>query len=149
MDKLGKYVELNAQGVINIEEAVTMTELWRVIGYKIKDSSKNPPSKITIGTITEVYQGNMGKVSKKTSPIVFMPTEMKFKIENGLGGYGSRHIYALFLHHEKHWCNRLELNYDIDALTNWRYILFGLDSWEYDNDEWDVYYFEQLGDIML
>lgn len=38
---------------------------------------------------------------------------------------------------------------DIDALTNWRYILFGLDSWEYDNDEWDVYYFEQLGDIML
>ena len=147
MDRLGKHIEFNAQGVINVEEAVTMTELWRIIGCKINDSSKNPPSKITIGTITEVYETNMGKVSKNTSPMVFIPAEMKFKIENNLGG-GSKYIYSLFLHHERHWCNRLELNYDVDALTNWRYILFGLKSWEYDNDEWDMYYFRQLEDII-
>ena len=148
MDRLGKHLELNAQGVINIEEAVTMTELWRIIGCKINDSSKNPPKKITIGTITEVYETNMGKITKKTSPMVFIPAEMKFKIENNLDGCGSKYIYSLFLHHEVHWCNRLELNYDVDALTNWRYILFGLKSWEYDNDEWDMYYFKQLEDII-
>lgn len=148
MDRLGKHLELNAQGVINIEEAVTMTELWRIIGCKINDSNKNPPKKITIGTITEVYETNMGKITKKTSPMVFIPAEMKFKIENNLDGCGSKYIYSLFLHHEVHWCNRLELNYDVDALTNWRYILFGLKSWEYDNDEWDMYYFRQLEDIM-
>lgn len=118
-----------------IKEAIYMTEVWRIIGFKMTDKSKKPPSKIKIGRINICGDEYMGEEDYEScwENLYFYPPQMCFKI--GENSKSSQRIYDLFLH--ENYVDALE--WDMDKVKNWRYLMFGGDVREYNS-----YYYTQL-----